>query len=103
MKKLLTTLLVASLAITGFAKDIQTVVVTTTPVMHCSSCEKKIKENIRFEKGVKAIATDIPNQTVTIRFDAHKTTVENILKGFPKFGYKAEVVKISDKTEDKKK
>ena len=29
------------------AKDIKTVVLTTNPEMHCSGCEKKIKENIR--------------------------------------------------------
>ena len=36
------------------AKDIKTVVLTTTPQMHCANCEKKIKENIRFEKGIKS-------------------------------------------------
>ena len=44
----------------SFAKDIKTVVVTTTPQMHCQSCELKIKNNLRFEKGVKRIDTDIP-------------------------------------------
>ena len=35
------------------AKDIKTVVVTTQPQMHCENCEKKIKGNLRFEKGIK--------------------------------------------------
>ena len=35
-----------------FAKDIKTVVLTTNPEMHCTGCEKKIKDNIRFEKGI---------------------------------------------------
>ena len=38
-------------AMVGFAKDIKTVVFTTTPQMHCAACENKIKSNLRFEKG----------------------------------------------------
>ena len=38
-----------------FGKDIKTVVLKTQPEMHCTGCEKKIKENIRFEKGIKSI------------------------------------------------
>ena len=34
-----------------FAKDIKTVVLTTNPQMHCENCEKKIKDNIRFENA----------------------------------------------------
>ena len=32
-------------------KNDSTVVFTTTPQMHCSSCEAKIKDNLRFERG----------------------------------------------------
>ena len=32
---------------------------TTTPQMHCSGCENRIKQNIRFGKGVKAITTSM--------------------------------------------
>ena len=71
------------------AKDIKTVVVTTTPQMHCNNCELKIKNNLRFEKGVKKIETDIDTQTVTITYDADKTKPEAIIKSFGKFGYKA--------------
>ena len=62
-----------------FAKDIKTVVLTTNPEMHCTGCEKKIKENIRFEKGVKSIKTNLEDKTVTIEYDADKTTVEDII------------------------
>ncbi len=79
------------------AKDIKTVVVTTTPKMHCESCENKIKGNMRFEKGIKRIETNIEKQAVTMEYDADKTTVENLLKGFEKFGYKAEVVETPQK------
>lgn len=80
-------------AVVTFAKDIKTVVVTTTPQMHCDACENKIKGNLRFEKGVKAIETNIEKQTVTIKYDADKTTVSKLLKGFEKFNYTARELK----------
>ena len=65
---------------------------TTLPQMHCENCENKIKGNLRFEKGIKQITTSVPDQKVTIEYDADKTTPENIAKGFAKIGYKATVV-----------
>ena len=73
------------------AKDIKTFKVSTTPQMHCESCETKIKENLRFEKGIKKIETDIPSQTVTITYDADKTTEKALIDAFGKFGYKAKL------------
>lgn len=75
------------------AKDLKTVVVTTQPQMHCENCEKKIKGNLRFEKGVKKIETNIEKQQVTITYDADKTKPETIIKSFNSFGYKATEVK----------
>ena len=75
------------------AKDIKTVVLKTQPEMHCANCEKKIKENIRFEKGVKSIKTDLKTKTVIIEYDADKTNVQNIIKGFKKIKYEASEVK----------
>ena len=93
MKKILL-LLIAALTMTiASAKDIKTVVLTTVPQMHCENCEKRIKDNIRFEKGIKKIVTDVEQQTVTITYDADKTTVENIIKGFEKIKYNAREVK----------
>ena len=71
------------------AKDIKTVVLKTNPEMHCSGCEKKIKDNIRFEKGVKDIRTNLNDKTVTIEYDADQTNVEAIIKGFKKINYEA--------------
>lgn len=68
------------------AKDIK-IVTFNVPQMHCVNCEKKVKENIRFEKGVKEIQTNVENKTVTITYDADKTTVENLIKGFKKIKY----------------
>ena len=85
------------LATAGYAKDIKTVVLTTNPQMHCENCEKKIKENIRFEKGVKSIKTNLEDKTVTIKYDADKTTVPTIIEGFKKIKYEAREVKPSPK------
>ena len=79
------------------AKDIKTIVVTTNPEMHCESCEKKIKGNLRFEKGIKNIITNLNSKTVTIEYDADKTTVDNIIKGFKKIKYEAKEVKNTPK------
>ena len=49
---------------TCFAKDIKIVVLNTDPQMHCANCESKIKNNIRFEKGIKEIETNLADKTV---------------------------------------
>ena len=72
-----------------FGKDIKTIVLKTKPEMHCANCEKKIKNNIRFEKGVKSIKTNLKDKTVTIEYDADKTNVQNIIQGFKKIKYEA--------------
>ena len=82
-----------ALATVCFGKDIKTVVLKTQPEMHCANCEKKIKENVRFEKGVKSIKTDLKTKTVTIEYDAEKTNVQNIIQGFKKIKYEAFEVK----------
>ena len=82
-----------AIAATCAAKDIKTVVLKTDPEMHCTGCEQKIKNNIRFEKGIKDIKTNLDDKTVTIEYDADKTNVENIIKGFKKINYEASEVK----------
>lgn len=100
MRKLLTALMLTATLIVS-AKDVKTLVVTTMPQMHCEGCEKKIKGNIRFEKGIKTIETNVEQQTVTITYDADKTTPENIIQGFKKIGYQATEVKTEQKKEAK--
>lgn len=92
MKKIMTIMAMLVFAISMFAKDIKTVVFTTVPQMHCENCENKIKGNLRFEKGIKDIKTSVPDQKVTIQYDADKTNPENIAKGFAKIGYEATVI-----------
>lgn len=75
-----------------YAKDLRVLVVDTQKQMHCQNCEAKIKKNIRFEKGVKAIETSVPKQTVTITYDADKGSKESIVKALGDLGYQVKVV-----------
>ena len=80
------TCVVALLSVAAvLAKDIR-VVVFKVSQMHCENCEKKVKNNMRFEKGVKELSTELKNKTVSITYDAEKTDVK-------KFNYEAEFVK----------
>ena len=84
-------LILATIAVSAvaLAKDIQTLVLTTDPPMHCESCENRIKKGLRFEKGVKSIATDIDRQRVTVKFDADKNSRQGIISAFDAIGYEA--------------
>ena len=101
MKRTILLCAIVLTAVAGMARDIKTLRVTTTPQMHCANCEKKIKGNLRFEKGVKKIDTSIPQQAVTIEYDADKTTPTQLIKAFSKFGYEARELK-SEKTAKQK-
>ena len=96
-KSLFAMLVMLMVSAVTFAKDIKTVVFTTTPQMHCENCENKIKNNLRFEKGVKEITTSVDNQTVTVKYDDDKTTPDKIQQGFKKFGYEARQLKDGEK------
>ena len=66
-----------------------TAVFTVNPQMTCQNCENKIKSNLRFEKGVSAIVTDLKGQTVTVTYDASKTDKSKLVSAFRKIGYNA--------------
>ena len=79
------------------AKDLRTVIFKVEQLC-CEKCEAKVKKNIPFEKGVKALKCDIPTKTVSVTYDAEKTNIETLQKGFDKFKYTAEVVKEEKET-----
>lgn len=87
MQKITIFIMLVLMAITASAKDIKTLVVTPQPRMNCENCENKIKNVLRFEKGVKEITTSLELQTVTIKYDADKTTVEKLLNALATAGY----------------
>ena len=71
-KRWMATCVVALLSVAAvMAKDIRVVVFKVTQ-MHCENCEKKVKDNMRFEKGLKDVSTVVKDRTVTITYDAEK-------------------------------
>lgn len=84
-------------ALMGAAKELKTLRITTEPVMVCNNCENKIKKNIRFEKGINKISTDLKKQVVTIVYDADKTDPNKIIEAFGKINYKAIVLEEGTK------
>lgn len=100
MKQTLILMMTALLLAFG-GKELRELVLTPTPVMHCQSCEDKIKGNMRFEKGVVKIETDREKQTVTITYDPAKTNVETLQAAMKKIGRDTQVV--SDKPVEKSK
>ena len=100
-KRWMATCVVALLSVTAvLAKDIR-VVVFKVSQMHCEKCEKKVKDNMRFEKGLKDIANELKTKLLTITYDAEKTNVKNLQAGFNKFNYEAEFVKETKKDDQK--
>ena len=98
MKKLFSVIMLAVLTLSASAKsDNDTLVVTTTPQMHCANCENKIKDGLRFEKGVRDIITSVDDQTVTIVYNPKKTDKDKLEAAFPKLGYKARELKHGEK------
>lgn len=97
MKKLVLLVFAVFLAVLSNAQEKKEVVFSTEPEIHCESCVSKIKNNIRFEKGVKAINPDLKTKLVTIQYDSEKTDIEKLKKAFQKIGYKVAVVVPEDK------
>lgn len=101
-RRLVIALVVALCSVaTVMAKDIR-VAVFKVSQMVCENCEKKVVNNMKFEKGLKELSTEVKNHTVTITYDAEKTNVKKLQDGFKKINYEAEFVKETKK-DDKKK
>lgn len=87
MKKILFAATLLLTALSATAKDIKTVVLTPTPQMHCANCENKIKTNLKYVKGIKSIKTSVSDQTITVEYDADKTSVSKIQESLKKAKY----------------
>ena len=103
MKKLILLTFALFLALLTQAQEIKEVIFSTEPEIHCESCVKRIKDNLRFEKGVKAINPDLNTKLVTIQYDSERTNPENLIKAFAKIKYKATVVEPENKDKEDKK
>ena len=53
------------------------------------NCEIKIKNNLRYEKGISKIEVSLKENTITITYDPKKTDTEKIIAGFKKIGFNA--------------
>ena len=61
--------------------------VTFNVHLHCENCMKKVQENISFEKGVKDLHVCLEDQTVSIKYDAAKTTEDKLKAAVEELGY----------------
>lgn len=82
---LITLLFAAFLA---FGADSTTEIFTLDHQMS-QHCEKKIKENLRFEKGISKIDVSLKENTITITFNPEKTNTDKIIRAFKKIGFNA--------------
>lgn len=105
MKKFFAIAIMALMTSGMYAETLKTVVFTPTPKMTCKNCEKKVKDNVRFVKGTKTIETSVPNNTVTITYDADKATIKDFEEAFKKIGRPVTIAEQPKdvKKEDKKK
>ncbi|MBR1838682.1 MAG: heavy-metal-associated domain-containing protein [Bacteroidaceae bacterium] len=92
MKKISMLLMALFIGLAAYAEDIKEVVLTTTPQMHCASCETRIKNALKFERGMVRIQTNVEKQTVTVRYDAERVALPRILQLLKEAGYEAKVV-----------
>lgn len=86
MKKFFAIAIMALMTSGLYAETLKVVVFTPNPKMTCKNCEKKVKDNVRFVKGTKTIETNVPNNTVTITYDADKATIKDFEEAFKKIG-----------------
>lgn len=98
MKKIVS-LAAVMLLMTGdaLAENIQTIVVNPSPKMTCQNCENRIKGRVKFVKGTKKIETNVPNNTVTITFDADKAKLADYEEAFKKIGREIKVAEDATK------
>lgn len=89
MKRILSFFAAMTLCVSIFAAEKAQVVLSVNPGMSCQNCENKIKNNLRFEKGIKLIETSLADQTVTVSYNPEKTDVEKIKQALAKIGYEA--------------
>ena len=61
--------------------------VTFVVEIDCANCVKKVVENVSFEKGVKDLKVTLENKTVYLKYDAAKTSEENLKNAIEKLGY----------------
>ncbi len=97
MKRVIFLLSAVIISLSALAADPVSAYFTVSPKMSCANCESKIKNNLRYEKGVKKIDTSLDNQIVTVTYDPTKTSADKLVGAFKKIGYNATEVKEAPK------
>ena len=69
--------------------------------MSCKKCQKRIEDNIAFEKGVTNMEIDLPKKLVTIEYRTDKTSPAKLKEAFKKLGFTATPFKGAKKAEKK--
>ncbi len=90
MKRIITIMLAALMAVSAIAATAKPEKVTFLTNLRCNNCVKKVNENIAFEKGVKDLTVSLDKQTITVTYDPAKTSPETLAKAIEKLGYKAQ-------------
>lgn len=112
MKKLLLLAMVMTLSMTmSLARDKKAENVKTTTFVadiHCENCSLKVMNNVpALGKGIKDVAVDVAQKTITVTYDAAKNNDENIVKGLKSLNVNAQpqavkpCCKVQDECQDK--
>ena len=97
MKRTVILSLALLISVAVMAASKATVYFTLTPQMNCENCENRVKTALRYEKGVKQIATSLATQVVTVTYDPAKTSPEKMEGALKKIGYTAMASKTMPK------
>lgn len=96
MKKIKISILIASLMVVGqlsAKKEIKTTrksdkaTVEYSVNMECKDCENRITEQLRFEKGVTDLKTELNKEKVTVTYKSGKTDTSKIANSIRKLGF----------------
>ncbi|MFT3739483.1 MAG: heavy-metal-associated domain-containing protein [Breznakibacter sp.] len=60
--------------------------------MDCHSCESKLSEHLKFERGIKDLACSFESGTVYVKFKTGSNSQEKIVKSIEKLDYKVDVL-----------
>lgn len=60
--------------------------------MDCHSCETKLTEHLKFEKGVRDLACSFTSNTIYVKFKTGSNSQDKIVKGIEKLDYQVVVL-----------
>lgn len=103
MKKILTlclmSMLLLAVAVQADAagkKQKKTAEVTFVTDIDCKNCVKKVEANLPYEKGILDMKVNLDKQTVWIKYNTEKTTIEKLIAAINKLGYDAKVAEPAE-------